>query len=133
MLFGLFTKDKADVPLGQRGEDLACKYLRQRGLKILARNYRCPVGEIDIIAYCRHTSKIATADTILFIEVKTRQTDRYTAPEETVSDDQKHHIRKAAAYYLTQHETGDSNVRYDIVGILLTPAGPKVNHIQEAF
>jgi putative endonuclease len=133
MLFGLFSKNKTDVPLGQHGEDLACKYLRQRGLKILARNYRCPVGEIDIIAYCQRTSKIATADTILFIEVKTRHSDRYTAPEETVSEDQQIHIKKAAAYYLTQRDIGDTNVRYDILGILITPAGPKVSHVHEAF
>jgi putative endonuclease len=132
MLFGLFQK-KTDVPLGQHGEDLACKYLRQCGLKILARNYRCPVGEIDIIAYSRRTCKIAKANTILFVEVKTRQSDRYIAPEETVSEDQQLHIKKSAAYYLTQRDSGDANVRYDIIGILMTPSGPKVNHIHHAF
>ncbi|MBQ9708061.1 MAG: YraN family protein, partial [Firmicutes bacterium] len=80
--------------LGTLGEDTAAKLLSCKGYRIIARNYRCMFGEIDIIAYrggCLH-----------FIEVKTRQTAAYGRPCESVNSVKQGRIRKAAVFYLKE-------------------------------
>ncbi len=120
--------------LGQRGEILARRFLKRRGLKILATNYRCPAGEIDLIALDPSTRKTLAAETICFVEVKTRTSDRYTEPESAVNADKRRRIAKAARHYLSKHDVEDFNVRFDIVSIV-TPDGrkPQIKHIDDAF
>jgi len=120
-------------PLGQRGEDLAAKMLKSSGLKILARNYRCPAGEVDLIALDRSLRRNG-ADTIVFVEVKTRTSDRYTTPASAVNAHKQHHIKKVADYYLAHHAADDYNTRCDIVSVII-PAGQaaQIEHIPNAF
>ena len=121
-------------PLGRRGEKLARRFLSRRGLKILARNYRCPRGEVDLIALDTSTRRQSGAQTICFVEVKTRTSDRYTDPESAVNADKQRHIRNAADYYLAAHDAKDFNVRFDIVSIVLREeAEPQIKHIADAF
>lgn len=120
--------------MGRRGERLACRFLKRAGLRILARNYRCPAGEIDLIALDATTRKPLGAETLIFVEVKTRAAAGYAAPEAAVDARKRRQIQRAAEHYLRHHDAADCNVRYDIVGIVL-PEGqdPQIDHIADAF
>jgi putative endonuclease len=121
-------------PSGPHGEQLARRYLRRSGLKILARNYRCPVGEIDLIALDRRPADGHAGPTIAFVEVKTRRDDAWTDPSSAVDSDKRRRIRKAAAYYLAQRDSAGYTVRFDIVSVVLgATESPQVQHITDAF
>jgi putative endonuclease len=121
-------------PLGQQGEDLAGRFLRRGGMKILARNYRCPAGEIDLIALDRSTSKPLGAETIVFVEVKTRSGTGLAGPEAAVDASKRARVRHAADYYLHRHDTEGYRVRYDVVAIVLAGGkDPEIRHIPGAF
>ena len=116
------------IGLGPRGEKLARKYLKQTGLKILAANYRCPAGEADLIVLDK------TADTIAVVEVKTRSSDRYVAPESAVTSEKQRRLRRIAQYYLSTNNTGELGVRFDVVSIVIRPGEkPEIRHIPDAF
>lgn len=115
--------------LGRLGEKLARKHLRKAGFKILARNYACAHGEIDLIAYC------PPEELIVFVEVKARTSDRYTQPYAAVNVDKQRKLRKTAAHYLAaKAPCRDVSHRFDIVSITATPdAPPRIEHIPHAF
>lgn len=120
--------------LGSRGEALARRFLKRRGLKILARNYRCPAGEIDLIALDASTRRSAGAETIAFVEVKTRSSDRYTDPEAAVDAEKRRRLKKVAETYLAARDAGGLNVRFDVVAVVARPGEkPQVRHIPDAF
>lgn len=106
--------------LGFWGESKAAGYLKRNGYKILERNFRCPFGEVDIIAQ--------KDDVTAFIEVKTRRSDLYGAPNEAVGRDRQTRYKNSARYYFANREF-DCTVRFDIIEV--TKAG--VNHIENAF
>ena len=81
-----------NLELGKKGEIEAQKYLRKLEYDILARNFKCSYGEIDIIA--------KEKEEIVFIEVKTRCSQKYGEPREAVNQIKKKHIKKASAYYI---------------------------------
>lgn len=120
--------------LGGRGEALARRALKRKGLKLLAENYRCPRGEIDLIFLDTSTRRDGGVETLVFVEVKTRTSDEYTSPESAVNSDKQRRIRRAAEYYIARHGARDHDVRYDIVAIV-SHAGeePRVEHIRDAF
>jgi putative endonuclease len=111
--------------LGQRGENVAAKFLRNNGYKILIRNFRCATGEIDIVA--------RDGKTIVFVEVKTRQNDD-PAPEEQVNDPKRHQITKAAKFYMSRYGVPPPPARFDVVAIVW-PTGrePQIRHTPDAF
>jgi putative endonuclease len=112
-------------PLGDRGENRAARYLRERGYKILIRNFRCPLGEIDIVA--------RDGRTLVFCEVKTRAEDN-PKPEEQVNDFKQHQITKAAKFYLGRYGVPQPPTRFDVVAVVW-PDGrePQIRHTQYAF
>ena len=118
--------------LGQRGERLAAKHLKRQGLKILARNYRCPVGEADLIALDRSTKRLG-AETIVFVEVKSRSSDKYTDPESAVNADKKRRLRKVANYYVQRRGAHEYNIRFDIVAVIFSGEKPVIRHTPDAF
>jgi len=121
-------------PLGRRGEKLACRALRRGGLKILARNYRCPAGEVDIIALDPSTRREFGAETVVFVEVKARSSDRYTDPESAVDADKRRRMRKVADHYVARRGAREFNVRFDIVAIVASgDEPPRITHIPDAF
>lgn len=112
--------------LGTQGELLAHQYLRKRGYIILAQNYRCPLGEIDIIARDKQT--------LVFIEVKSRQSLRYGPPAGAVTYRKQQQISKVAQYYILSNNFGTKAARFDVIAILLPPSGaPKIEHLTNAF
>jgi len=107
--------------VGNLGESLACAHLEQKGIVVLERNFRCPAGEIDIIAREKRT--------LLFIEVKARSSLRYGRPAEAVNRAKQLKILRSAQLYLTAHGNEDTPVRFDVIEVL--PKG--VRHIRAAF
>jgi len=125
---------RAQTPLGPTGERLAGRFLRRRGMKILARNYRCPAGEADMIVLDATHRRQHGAETIALVEVKTRSTDRYTDPQAAVNDDKRRRLRKVADYYLATHDAEGFNLRFDIVAIVIRSGQkPRIDYIPEAF
>ena len=121
-------------PLGARGEALARRALKRKGLKLLAENYRCPGGEIDLIFLDASTRRRDGAETLVFVEVKTRTSDEFASPEAAVDSHKQRRIRRAADYYIAHHHAEDYNVRQDIVSIVIPDGGkPRIEHIAEAF
>jgi putative endonuclease len=101
----------ASVELGQRGEQLAAELLRQSGMRILDRNWRCDAGEIDIVA--------AEGRALVVCEVKTRSTTRYGTPLESISARKHARLRRLAIRWVTAHGLTADEIRIDVVGVLL--------------
>ena len=118
--------DGADDPrraLGRYGEQLAARYLGERGLTVLDRNWRCPHGEIDLVA--------RDGDCLVFCEVKTRRSQRFGAPVEAVDRRKAARLRRLAAAWLQAHDEHADRVRIDVIGILRPRVGPAVvRHLQ---
>lgn len=114
MRFTFGRRRGGDRELGQAGEELAANFLAREGYRILQRNYRCPAGEIDIIAELH--------DTIRFVEVKTRSSSGLFAPEDAVDRAKRAHIRAAARHYLAGYRD-PSPAAFDVVSIVLLADG----------
>ena len=111
---------------GDSGEELACKFLEEKGFQILKRNWRYSHGEIDIIAKDK--------DSLVFIEVKTRRNLEYGPPELAVTKSKQRQIRKMAEAYLYINEITNQDCRIDVVAILMLDRDtPQINHIENAF
>lgn len=112
--------DKHNIKLGKKGERIARRYLFFKGYKILEKNYKCPMGEIDIIAEKKGT--------VAFIEVKSRLTDRYGSPSEAVDEKRRQRYIRSALFYFSGREI-DRTVRFDVIEVFKG----RVNHIISAF
>ena len=112
--------DGENKKLGKKGENLAVKYLKRNGYKILKRNFTNPYGEVDIVAQ--------KGDTVAFIEVKTRLSDVFGAPSEAVNYKRKQRYIAAAKYFFYERDM-DCTVRFDIIEIFKGT----INHIENAF
>lgn len=110
--------------LGERGEDLAVDYLRKKGFRILERNFRCRLGEIDIIA--------RDGGDIVFVEVRSRSSSQYGLAQESINRNKMNRLRRLAGFYLAGRGEGELNVRFDVVAV--NWAGQEVvTHIENAF
>jgi putative endonuclease len=116
---------KDNLLFGRAGEDTAAVFLASRGYKILQRNYKARLGEIDIIARDK--------ETICFVEVKSRTTVRFGLPQEAVSRSKQRQIAKAALMYLKENNLLDSFARFDVVSVLSSGDGVKIELIKDAF
>jgi len=101
--------------LGRLGEDAAARYLQSRGYAILERNYRAPMGEVDIIA--------RQGDTLVFVEVKARLTPSALRPALSVTARKQKQLALLARHYLLARTHGDWPVRFDVVEVLVAPTG----------
>lgn len=116
---------KQGLYLGKRGEEAAAGLLKDNGYKILIRNYRTKLGEIDIIAFDK--------DTVCFIEVKTRKSDRFGLPSESISGSKQRQISKTALAFLKEKNLLDKKARFDIVSVLYSKDKPRLDLIKDAF
>jgi putative endonuclease len=128
-MFDFLTKWFTPAPprdaLGQRGENVAARFLRNQGYKIIERNFKCEVGEVDIIA--------RDGRTLVFTEVKTRAYDDPT-PEDQVNVEKRHQLTKAAKYYLARYGSPQPPARFDVVAIVWpTGRDPQIRHTPDAF
>jgi putative endonuclease len=99
--------------LGQRGEAYAAQRLTALGYTIRERNWRCPVGEIDLVAEQHNV--------LVFVEVRTRRGDRLGTPEESITPAKRAHLIAAAQTYLDEHDQLDREWRIDVVAIEIDP------------
>jgi putative endonuclease len=108
---------------GQRGEDMAHRHLRRRGFTVVARNWRPPQGggEIDLVA--------RDGETLVFIEVKTRVSDLWGAPERAIDPEKMDSVRRAARDYARRAGVEESSTRFDVIAI----AGEKLDYFFDAF
>ena len=112
---------------GGWGEERAARYLRLRAYRILEKNYRCRLGEIDLIA--------SRAGFLVFVEVKLRRTDRFGEAREFVGRAKQERILATAQLWMQEHESS-LQPRFDVIEIY-APDGPqgrvRINHIENAF
>ena len=106
---------------GILGEKLAGDFLKKRGYHILETNYRCPEGEIDIVAKRK--------DSLVFVEVRTKTSTEFGSPEESITPAKKERMRTAALYYRQAHGNLPMTWRIDVVAVELTQKG-KLSRIE---
>jgi putative endonuclease len=111
--------------LGERGEELAVRYLIKKKYRILARNWRDRGGEIDIIARDRGT--------LVFVEVKTRASDSFAQPVESVGYHKQDKLRHLAERYIARQDLADCQARFDVISIVDQGGKPRVEHLENAF
>ena len=109
--------------LGQWGEDLAARCLVEAGLVVLDRNWRCDLGELDIVA--------RSGDVLVVVEVKTRTTELFEPPMAAVTRTKASRLRRLTARWLAEHAVSPREVRIDVVSIFVPHSGaPEVEHLQ---
>lgn len=112
--------------LGAYGERRALQHLVEAGLRVVACNWRCSLGEIDIIAWDR--------DDLVFCEVKTRRGTDFGSPAEAVVPAKARRLRRLAAQWLASSGTKPRQVRFDVIEVIVPARGaPQINHIRSAF
>lgn len=112
--------------VGAYGERCAVRHLVEAGLRVVARNWRCAHGEIDIIAW--------EGDVLAFCEVKTRRSDAFGTPAEAVVGRKSRRLRRLAAEWLRTNGAHPDQIRFDIVEVYPARHGPaRVEHLRAAF
>jgi putative endonuclease len=111
--------------LGNRGEEMAVAYLRRRGYRILERNYRTRMGEIDVIA--------KREAVLVFVEVKTGRSCSFGPPQDRVNHRKRAHLIRAASAYMMDKENGESHCRFDVIAIMVDGKKARLTHIVDAF
>lgn len=110
---------------GKESEAIAVKHLRKNGYRILEKNYRTKLGEIDIIA--------KDGRTLVFVEVKARKNRHYGNPKAAVTFKKQYKISKTALCYLKSTRQTNAKARFDVVTIYLQDSNPEVEIIKNAF
>ncbi|HEY1599196.1 MAG TPA: YraN family protein [Pirellulales bacterium] len=113
--------------LGQRGEDAAARFLRRRGYKIVARGDRAVLGELDLVA--------VDGRTIVFVEVKTRESHDKGHPADAVDREKQRRLSRLAVAYLRRHDLLEQQARFDVVAVTWSRHArrPVIEHFQHAF
>jgi putative endonuclease len=117
------SKDK--IKLGLYGENQASEFLENNGYRILQRNFKTNLGEIDIIAKDK--------DCICFVEVKTRTSQDKGLPEESITKNKQHKLSQLALSYLKNKKLLDKSARFDVVSITQGSSENKIEIIKNAF
>ena len=109
--------------IGFKGEEYACNYLENKEYQIIARNFICNQGEIDIVAKNKNE--------LVFIEVKTRTSLEFGNPAEAVDEEKIEHIIKTAKYFLYCQKIKENNIRFDAIEVFIYKGRYRVNHIRQ--
>ena len=113
-------------PLGTRGERLAARYLKRQGYQILGRQVCLPSGELDLVA--------RDEKTIVFVEVKTRESDQHGRPSDAVTPAKQRRLTRLAVTFLKRYGLHDSPARFDVVAVTWPPGEkPRIEHFKNAF
>ena len=111
--------------LGWWGETLALWWLRAKGMRLVTRNWRCPLGELDLV--------MRDGDTIVFVEVKTRSSPTAGQPEEAVGREKQRRIFRLAQAFLAAQRLREVPCRFDVVAVSFTGLVPRLRHVPAAF
>ncbi|KJS02960.1 MAG: hypothetical protein VR68_01980 [Peptococcaceae bacterium BRH_c4a] len=115
------------ISLGRAGEEYAAKYLQKRGFRIVERNFRCKLGELDIVA--------RDGPFLVFTEVRSMTGKAFGSPQESITDKKKKKLRQVAQFYAKFRNVGDTPMRFDVVAITADSGGNviKLDHIVNAL
>src|SRR5688500_14481396 len=116
---------EARTRFGYSGEDLAADHFEAKGFQVVARNYRCKGGEIDLVA--------SRPGLLVFCEVKTRRGDRFGSPAEAVNYSKQARLRRLAGEWLQLHKPGPVDIRFDVVSVIVRDGRCELSHIPDAF
>jgi len=124
------TVDHYKQKLGAKGEALARDMYKIKGYRVVARNFKCRIGEIDLI--------LIKDNVLVFCEVKTRTRLAFGMPAEAINEKKKQHLRRSAASYLSQGMRlnrlyKDFDMRFDVVEVIFVGEKWEVNHMENAF
>jgi len=117
-------KDSAKIQTGKEGEKIAAVFLKKNGYRIIETNFRCVLGEIDIIA--------REKGALVFVEVKTRKSAELGYPEQAVGINKQKKMSQLALWYL-QKKNADTGARFDVVAITISTSGNEIKLIKNAF
>jgi putative endonuclease len=118
-------KNTAKITTGKEGEKIAADFLKKNGYRIKEINFRCGLGEIDIIAQEKGE--------LVFIEVKTRKSRELGYPEQAVGTRKQKKMSQLALWYLHKKNITDAGTRFDVVAITILPSGTEIKLIKNAF
>jgi putative endonuclease len=120
-------KTESKKEIGVRGEDLACAELERQGMQVLGRNWRCRLGEIDIVAAETGENGL----TLVFCEVKCRSGLGFGRPLEAITYMKMRTLRQLAAVWMREHRMQVSSIRLDAIGVVLQPGlEPSLTHVR---
>jgi putative endonuclease len=121
----ILKKDRQDV--GKRGEEIAQDYLQQHHYTLVTTNFRCKLGEIDIIAKDK--------DVVVFVEVRTVTSAKFGPAYNTVTYPKQKQVKRVALFYISKHNLVNTQFRFDVIGITLNrrTGDYQLDHIQNAF
>ena len=121
-MFGFRNKS-----LGERAEAAAARFLKRRGMKLVARNWRTRSGEIDLI--------MLDGTELVFVEVKARTSDAVAPPHETVTADKRRRLSRLAKRFIQEKEQEGRACRFDVVSVVWPPdhKHPTLEHFVDAF
>ena len=117
------TRERLD--LGKLGEDLALKKVTGLGYKCITRNYRCPLGEVDLIA--------RDGDCLVFLEIKTRRNKSLGYAKEAINARKKRQLSKVALAYMKANNCCDVKSRFDVVAVTMRGGKARIEVIKNAF
>ena len=121
----MMAANNGKLVLGKEGERVAERFLQQKGYKVVERNYRCPLGELDLIVLDRRV--------VVFVEVKTRTGHGFGSPLEAVEFRKQRKMIQAAQFFLAEKKLQQRDARFDVVGVSWPGREPVVEHIENAF
>jgi len=117
------TKERLD--LGREGEALALRRLQGLGYKCIVRNYRCALGEVDLVA--------RDGDTLVFVEIKTRKGGGLGYAKQAVTERKKRQISKVALAYMKENDCCDARARFDVVAVRTGGGQEEIEVVKDAF
>jgi putative endonuclease len=119
------VKNITKIITGEKGETIAAAYLKKNGYRILETNFRCSLGEIDIIARDK--------EELVFVEVKTRKSQDLGYPEQAVGIKKQKKISQLALFYLQKKNLTNAKARFDVVAVMMSETSNEVKLIKNAF
>lgn len=110
---------------GKIGEDMAADFLKRSGYKIIERNFRCNIGEIDIIAIDK--------DVLVFVEVRTKNSSSFCSPQQTITLSKQKKLQKLSLFFLSNKKIENRDCRFDVVAIDLSRGKAGIELFKNAF
>ncbi|HNQ17914.1 MAG TPA: YraN family protein [Smithellaceae bacterium] len=119
------VENKSKILTGKKGEKIAIEYLKKNGYHIKEINFRCPLGELDIVAREKKT--------IVFVEVKTRYSIKSGYPEQSVNFRKQRKLSQLAQWYMQKNKITEQSARFDVVAVTLDKQCVDIKLIKNAF
>ncbi|MFM5968326.1 MAG: YraN family protein [Micrococcales bacterium] len=111
--------------LGSYGEQVACDYLASQNYEVLDRNWRCSIGELDLVA--------RDHETLVFVEVKTRNGRGFGHPFEAITDSKRTRLRQLSNAWLASNSGHPAKIRIDAISVLIEQGRVSIEHLKEVF